>query len=134
MEKSAENNVWQDRRHILWFPITFDCYQIANSRIYCKHGFIKQEEHECLLYRVLDISLTRTVWNRICKTGTIVMRTRDASDSILILKNIKDSQRVKNMISDMVEDEKRATGVMANDAFVGSRNRNADAAYDGMTE
>lgn len=134
MGKSAENNVWEDKRHILWFPITFDHYRIANGRIYCRHGFVKQEEHECLLYRVLDISLTRGLWNRICGTGTIIMRTRDASDSILTLKNIKDSQKVKDMISDMVEDEKRAIGVMGRDMYGGGHSHEMDEEYQEMIE
>ncbi len=75
--------VWEDRRHILWFPITFDKYRIANGRIYCSHGLLRQEEHECLIYRILDISHVRTISNRICGTGTIVLRTKDASDPVL---------------------------------------------------
>ena len=80
---------WEDRRHILWFPITFDKYRIARGRIYCTHGLLRQEEHECLLYRILDISYVRTLTNRMCGTGTIILRTQDASDPILTLKILK---------------------------------------------
>ena len=103
--------LWKDRRHILWFPITFDKYRIANGRIYCQHGLINQREHECLMYRILDISLTRSLGNRICGTGTIVMKTTDDSDPVLTLKNIKRSREVKDLLSGLIEKERIRKGI-----------------------
>ena len=106
-----EKYIWKDRRHILWFPIGFDKYWIENGRLYCRHGMISQKEHECLLYRILDISLSRSFGNRICGTGSIVLRTTDASDPIITLKNIKDSRAVKTMLSDLIEEERVRKGI-----------------------
>ena len=119
---------WQDRRHILWFPWSFDVYSIANGRIYCRRGILNREENECMIYRVLDISLKRTLLNRICGTGTIILRTKDASDSILTLKNVKDSQHVKDMISDLVEQERRENGLLGREMF-GAGGGRMDGAY-----
>ena len=61
---SSDHNssiLWKDRKHILWFPFTFEKYRVANGRIYCHHGLINQREHECLLYRILDITLKRSL-------------------------------------------------------------------------
>lgn len=120
---------WEDRRHILWFPITFDKYRIARGRIYCTHGLLRQEEHECLLYRILDISYVRTLTNRMCGTGTIILRTQDASDPILTLKNIKDSLHVKEMISDTVERSREDRGVAGREMF-GAGGGPMDEAYN----
>lgn len=120
---------WEDRRHILWFPITFDKYRIARGRIYCTHGLLKQEEHECLLYRILDISHVRTLTNRMCGTGTIILRTQDASDPILTLKNIKDSIRVKEMINDMVERTREDRGIAGREMY-GAGGGMMDDIYD----
>lgn len=109
--------VWSDRKHFLWFPWTFECYRIADGRIYTRRGLINQEENECMLYRVLDISLKRTLLNLICGTGSIILRTKDASDSILVLKNIADSQNVKDMISDLVEQEREEKGLLGREMF-----------------
>lgn len=131
---STENNttLWHDRKHILWFPFTFEKYRIANGRIYCQHGFLNQKEHECLLYRILDISLSRSLGNRICGTGTVTMRTTDDSDPVLVLKNIKRSREVKDMLSDLIEKERirrgvtgreiLANGIMDGDDFDGDYN------------
>ncbi len=112
MEYSTNTTtLWKDRRHILWFPFTFDTYRVANGRIYCHHGLINQKEHECLLYRILDISLRRGLLNLICGTGTITMRTTDDSDPVLVLKNIKRSRDVKDFLSELIEKERVRKGV-----------------------
>ena len=125
--QSAET-MWKDRRHILWFPWTFDVYRIANGRIYTQSGLLSSEENECMIYRVLDISLKRTLINRLCGTGTIILRTKDASDSILTIKNVKDSQRVKDMISELVEQERRDNGLLGREMF-GAGGGHMDGAY-----
>lgn len=116
MDKSRDY-IWQDRRHILWFPWIFDKYGIANGKLYVEKGFLSTEESELLIYRVLDISLRRTLTNRLCGTGTIVLKTRDASDTVLELRNIKDSQRIKDFISDLVEKEKEAKRVVGKEMY-----------------
>ncbi len=109
--QKEHTEIWKDRRHILWFPITFDKYWISDGRLYCRHGFIRQQEHECLLYRILDVSLTRGLLNRLCGTGTVTLKTTDESDSTLILKNIKNSKQVKDTISNLVEEERSNKGI-----------------------
>lgn len=133
MQKN-EKALWSDRKHILWFPISFTKYRIANGRIYCTHGLLRQEEHECLIYRVLDISLVRTLGNRICGTGTIVLRTRDASDPVLELKNIKNSRDTKDMISSLVEIEKKNKNVIGRDMYGSSADGEQNHVYDELTE
>ena len=128
MEQRGHETLWTDRRHILWFPWTFDVYRIANGRIYCRKGILNREENECMIYRVLDISLKRTLINRICGTGTIILRTKDASDSILTLKNVKDSQRVKDLISELVEEARRENGLLGREMF-GAGGGRMDGAY-----
>ena len=81
-----------------------------------------------MIYRVLDISLKRSLLNRICGTGTIIMRTKDASDGILTLKNIRDSQYVKDMISEMVEEERQEKGLLGREMF-GAGGGRLDGAY-----
>lgn len=86
-----------------------------------------------MIYRILDISLERTLLNRICGTGTIIMRTRDASDAVLVLRNIKNSQQVKDMLSEMIEQEKEAKGIVGRDMYGSSRGP-ANQYYDELTD
>lgn len=130
--KKQPDELWRDRRHVLWFPFSFDRYYIANGRLYCRHGFLRQDEHECLLYRILDISLRRTLGNRFCGTGTITLRTTDASDPLLTLKNIKHSRAVKEMLSNLIEEERTKKGITGREVLTnsGMMDRNEDGRID----
>lgn len=131
--KKRPDELWRDRRHRLWFPFSFERYYIANSRLYCSHGLLRQDEHECLLYRILDISLRRTLGNRLCGTGTITLRTTDASDPLLVLKNIRHSRAVREMLSNLIEEERTKKGVTGREILThggGMEDRNGDGRID----
>ena len=76
-------------------------------------GFFTVTQDEVLLYRILDISIRRTLWQRIFGVGTIILTTADQSTPTLEILNIKDSERVRRALSNIVEkerDEKRVLG------------------------
>ena len=58
-------NIWEDRKHHLWFPISFTKYTVGNGRLYVNSGFLSSREDECLLYRITDITLYRSLPQRI---------------------------------------------------------------------
>ena len=72
--------------------------------------FAKNEE-EIRLYRVLDLTLKRSLGQRIFGLGTIHFCTADKSTPEFDIKNIKNSRDIKNMISDMVEAQREAKRV-----------------------
>lgn len=109
-ERETETGlVWKDRKHWMWFPFSFTTYRVENGRLYHKSGLFSTVENECLLYRITDISLKRTLGNKIFGTGSIYLTTRDASDRLLILKNVVNAQKVKDMLSHMVEEARIRT-------------------------
>ena len=120
MAGQTTETLWKDRKHYLWFPFSFEKYRIANGRLYCQHGFFSQKEHECLLYRILDISLVRSLGNRLCGTGTIVLKTTDNSDPVITLKNIKNSRNVKDMLSELIEQERIRKGITGRELLTDS--------------
>ena len=67
-------NIWEDRKHHLWFPISFTKYTVGNGRLYVNSGFLSSREDECLLYRITDITLYRSLPQRIFGTGTKVQK------------------------------------------------------------
>ena len=77
-----------DRKCILGMPISFTKYSIDNERLYIKRGFFSTESDEILLYRILDIKTTRTLWQKLFGVGTIVLYSADRTDMNLELKNV----------------------------------------------
>src|SRR5512136_1228331 len=90
-EEAAEPVLWKDRKRYLGIPLSFTRYSIDANRFYTKIGFFRTVTNELLLYRILDIKLVRTLWQKIFGVSTITLYTADQSDNQIIVKNIKDS-------------------------------------------
>ena len=99
--------IWSDRKRILGMPISFTKYELKNKRIYTSRGLFLTSEDEVLLYRILDFSLERTLLDRILGVGTVTLYTCDKSDKELKLEKIKNPKAVRDMLSNLVEDERR---------------------------
>lgn len=125
----GKDEIWQDRKHHLWFPISFTKYSIENGRIYTNSGLLSSREDECLLYRVTDITLTRSLGQKIFGTGTIHMNTKDRSTPVIHLENIKNPVQVKRMISNLIEKEREEKHVVGRDMYGASSNM-SDAEMD----
>lgn len=99
--------LWKERkRNALGLPWTFTTYALSEDRLFVNAGFLKTVEDEIRLYRILDISLTRTLSQRIFKMGTIQISSADKTMGNFELKNIKNPDQVKEMISRLVEENR----------------------------
>jgi len=98
--------VWKDRKRYFGLPLSFTRYSIKGIRLYLSKGFINVEENELLLYRVMDIKSNRTLADRIFGVGTITLYTADKTDSELKIIRVKNPNKVRELISKMVEEER----------------------------
>lgn len=129
--------IWKDRKHILWFPFTFTKYCIRGDKLYKDVGLFNTTSDQLLLYRVVDIKLTRTFGQRICGTGTIILDARVDRDGGVQLENIKRPKIVKEMISNLVEaarDEKRVVGKEFYGDTICRHDSDHDGVYDELGE
>ncbi|MBR0381560.1 MAG: PH domain-containing protein [Eubacterium sp.] len=114
---AKEEIVWSDRKHHLWFPLSFTKYKLSPERLYITSGFFSSREDECLLYRILDISLTRSFMQRLFGTGTVEMNSKDRTTPVIKLENIKKPADVKRMLSLMIEEERESKKVVGKDMY-----------------
>lgn len=99
--------IWKDRKRIFFgLPWTFTKYSISEERLFISTGFFSVKEDEVRLYRIMDVSLERKLWQRMCGLGTIKCCSADKTMGDFEIKNIKKSREVKEMLSNMVEDER----------------------------
>ena len=116
--------VWQDRKRIIFgLPWTFTKYRLTREKLYIETGFLNKREEEVRLYRIMDLSLRRPLGQRIFGLGTIHCCTADKTTPEFDILRIKNASDVKEMLSDMVEqqrDEKRisAREFMMDDDFM----------------
>ena len=103
----------QRKRNWCGLPWSFTIYSFDEERIFIEKGVFTKQEDEVRLYRVLDISLTRSFGQRIFGMGTIKIDSSDKTMKCFELKNIKNAKEVKEQLSQLVEEErqrKRITG------------------------
>lgn len=127
---SEEEVVWKDRKRLMLFglPWTFTLYSLTPSKLTVQSGLFTLKEDEIRLYRVKDISYTQTLLERIWNTGTLHVVSVDASVPHMDLKSIKNAKKVKDILSQMVEEARRANGVRTSE-IIG--NAGAAGAHEG---
>ncbi len=98
---------WRQRKcNGLGLPWTFTVYALSEDRLFIDSGVLSKKQDEVRLYRILDISLRRSLGQRIFGLGTIHICSSDKTKKDFDLINIKHSQDIKEMISEMVERER----------------------------
>ncbi len=100
--------LWSDRKRLTLFglPWTFTKYICTSEKFLIQSGVFSTKEEEVRLYRILDMTLERSFLQRIFGLGTIVCDTVDKSSPKLVIKNVKNSRKVKDLLSESVEKER----------------------------
>lgn len=100
--------IWSEKKRWVFFalPWTFTTYSLTEDKLLIDSGLLVVKQEEVLLYRILDITLTRNLFQRMSGLGTITLESADKSTPTLEIKNIPNAMDVKNQLSDLVEQAK----------------------------
>ena len=112
MAKLPNNTIWSDRkRTIFGLPWSFTKYILTDEKLLIVKGFLRQREEEIRLYRIMDLSLNRSLMQRIDRVGTIHCCSSDRSAPEFEIRRVRNSRDVKELLSDQVEKQRTARGV-----------------------
>ena len=106
MNKFGVEIIWKDRKRWLGMPLSFTRYSLSEDRLFLSVGFLSIKDDEVLLYRIRDITTTRTLWQRLFGVGTVTVVSSDKTMPTLQLKNIKRPVAVKELLHKQVEEMK----------------------------
>ena len=106
MASPERQYLWQDRKRHLGRPLSFTRYAISEDRLFQSVGLFSIRDEETLLYRVRDISMSRSLWQRMFGVGTVTVTSSDKSQPTLAMLNIKDPEAVKELLHSQVEENK----------------------------
>ena len=98
--------LWKDRKRFLGMPLSFTRYALTDDRLFLSVGFLTVKDEEILLYRIRDISTSRTLWQKLFGVGTVTVVSSDKTMPTLILKNIKNPLHFKELLHEQVEEMK----------------------------
>ena len=129
-----ENLVWHDRKRI-WcgLPWTFTQYGLSEDRLFVEHGFFNVKGYEVRLYRVLNVNISRSLIQRLFGLGTVHLDSTDRYLNCFDILNIKNSENVKEMISESIEKERLRNRVSSRE-YMADGGHDEDAKGDGLPE
>ena len=94
---------WSDRKRYFGLPISFTKYSLSVERVFVTKGLIKTTYEQTMLYRVVDVKCSITLWQRFFGVGTVTILSNDKSGPEVVLKNIQNPLHVKEMVHHLVE-------------------------------
>jgi uncharacterized membrane protein YdbT with pleckstrin-like domain len=119
--------IWRDRKRIVFaLPWTFTRYAVTEEKLTIDKGLLSRSEEEVRLYRILDITLRRSLWQRLFGLGTIHCNSADKSTPEFDIKNITNSAETKDRLSDLVEACRSRKRVMSREYMAGEEDDDPD--------
>lgn len=106
MPNSNDALLWKDKKRHLGLPISFTTYAVSEDRLFRETGFLNRKYEEVLLYRVRDITMTRTFGQILLGVGTVTIHSADKSAAKLEILDVKAPKQVKELIHELVEESK----------------------------
>ena len=103
-----------ERKRLLFFglPWTFTKYTITEEIITINQGLFSTSENDCYLYKVQDVELKASLWERILRLGTIICYTGDTTNPKLCIVHIRNAKAIKNFILEASEEARRKRRTM----------------------
>ncbi len=112
------NPIWKDRKRTLFgLPLSFTTYRVTDDRLFISSGLLSTREEEVRLYRIMDLTLKRSLEERLFGLGSIHLCTADKSTPEILLKRIKQSAKVRDMLSELVEKTRHEKGIKGREFF-----------------
>ena len=104
--QNTTTKLWSDKKRILGMPISFTKYSLSEDRLFIDKGFLNLKSEEILLYRIRDLSVSRTLIQRLFGVGTITLHSSDKTSPTLEIEDIAKPVIVKELIHKNVEEMK----------------------------
>ena len=97
---------YMERKRWVFFglPFTFTKYYIKEETITINRGLFNKTENDCYMYKIQDVTLQQSFFERIVKIGTVVCFTGDTTHPELRLEHIRNSRTIKDFILKASED------------------------------
>ena len=127
MAKDTTAYVWRERkRTVFGLPWTFTVYKLTDEKLIIESGFLSKTEEEIRLYRIIDVTLRCTFGQRLLGLGTIICHSSDESMKSFEIKSIKKPRETKQLLSDLVEEQRIKNRVYNREALAVDNEENEE--------
>ncbi len=103
--------IWKDRKRYFGLPWSFTRYSLVKNgdkwvKVFSDIGLLYSIVDEVNVYRIQDVSLHQTLFDKIFKTGTVILYSNDERSPELRLRHIAHPYRVREMFSNLIEEQR----------------------------
>lgn len=108
--------LWKDRKRIFGLPLTFTRYEIVEKpgqwvKLFSHIGLLSTASEETHFYRIDDLSVYQSLFDKMFGVGTITVYCGDASNDSMILQKVKNPYKVRDMIASLAEKQRKERGM-----------------------
>ncbi len=108
--------VWKDRKRYFGLPWSFTRYSLVRNgdkwlKVFSDIGLLYSLVEEINVYRIRDISLRQTLFDKIFGTGTITLYSNDERTPEFRLRHVAQPYKVREMFSNLIEQERENRGI-----------------------
>lgn len=118
------NLIWKDRkRPIFGLPLSFTKYRLTEEKLLIGTGILWIKEEDIQLYRIMDLTLHQSLFQRIFNVGTIHCCSGDKTTPEFDIKDVKNPAQVKELLSKQVEEQRDKKRISGREFFVDGENQ-----------
>lgn len=123
--------LWRDRkRNFLGLPWTFTVYELNEDFLRVQTGLFNTKYDRVNLYRITDITVTRSFWQKIIGTGTLHIDSGDQTMRDFDIRNIRLPMETEALLSESVETARRNNRVFTREGLGTSSDADGDGIPD----
>jgi membrane protein YdbS with pleckstrin-like domain len=95
-----------------WLALYLACmsYTLEGERIIWRRGILSRETGSLELFRVQNVGMSQTLFQRIAGVGNVTLLTQDPTNPFLCLLGMKRPEELRDWINDYIMRQRRAHG------------------------
>lgn len=102
-----ERFVEKKRSLLFGLPLSFTTYYIDGELLRRREGLLNLKENDCYLYKIQDVTLQRSLIERMLGLSTIICHTGDTTDPTLALIHIRNGEEIKRYLVKTSDEERQ---------------------------
>ena len=134
MAPLKDNIIIKERKRWLFLglPFTFTTYTLTDKMLIVKTGFLNTTEDEIKLYRIVDMTVRRTLWQRLVGLGSLEVNSKDQSSGNFEIKNIKHVKEFRAYLTEYLERDRNSRGMRGAEMIDSMPDADGDGVPDHM--